>query len=192
MITLVRRVLLAYVEDTATHSPTSESVSRRTNDIVVMARVLLIIGGVASSESNDICCVKWRYDRSIGCAFLSSARITNEVAHLSGGQNQRTSDRLSGLKVFKSYGLLLRNHPAECNKLFIRGLETPPRFFGSNPIARICTHYSAIADDKIVALTSLVTMWTPQQRCGRHSKRCGELWLAEFKAATLVKQRVRI
>ncbi|GFX75116.1 hypothetical protein TNCV_3170431 [Trichonephila clavipes] len=40
MITSVRRLLLVYIEDIVTHSPTSESVDRRTNDVVVMASVL--------------------------------------------------------------------------------------------------------------------------------------------------------
>ncbi|GFX66227.1 uncharacterized protein TNCV_342011 [Trichonephila clavipes] len=61
---------------------------------------------------------------------------------------------VSGLKVSKRYGLLLRNYPSECNMLFIRGLETHPRFFGSSPIGRTYAHYSAIADDKLVTLTS--------------------------------------
>ncbi|GFT63594.1 uncharacterized protein TNCV_870521 [Trichonephila clavipes] len=71
---------------------------------------------------------------------------------------------MSGLKVSKSYGLLLRNYPSECNKLFIRGMEIPPRIFESSPINRTCAPYVEIAGDKLVSLTSL-------SRCGRHSKR---------------------
>ncbi|GFV82406.1 hypothetical protein TNCV_3981991, partial [Trichonephila clavipes] len=37
MITLVRRLLLAYIDTAATHFPASELVDRRTNDTVVMA-----------------------------------------------------------------------------------------------------------------------------------------------------------
>ncbi|GFV77425.1 uncharacterized protein TNCV_1069541 [Trichonephila clavipes] len=43
-------------------------------------------------------------------------------------------------------------------------LETPPRFFGFNPIGRMCAHHSSIADDKLVTLTSLVNMRTPHQK----------------------------
>ncbi|GFV42049.1 hypothetical protein TNCV_1569161 [Trichonephila clavipes] len=68
---------------------------------------------------------------------------------------------MSGLKVSKSYSLLLRNYPSECYKLFIRGLESPLRFLGSSPISRKCVHYSAIVGDKLVTLTSLVKKKTP-------------------------------
>ncbi|GFT40628.1 hypothetical protein TNCV_3008021 [Trichonephila clavipes] len=44
------------------------------------------------------------------------------------------------------------------------------------PIGRRCTHYSAITDDKLVTLTSLGKMWTPQQKV-----QC-VLWLTEFKS----------
>ncbi|GFT31830.1 hypothetical protein TNCV_2035611 [Trichonephila clavipes] len=43
-------------------------------------------------------------------------------------------------------------------------LETPLRFFRSSLIGRMCAHYSAIADHKLVTLTSLVKMRTPQQK----------------------------
>ncbi|GFX64898.1 uncharacterized protein TNCV_450361 [Trichonephila clavipes] len=104
------------------------------------------------------------------------------------GQRQTTTppqNRVSGLKVSKSYGSLLRNYPSECNKLFIRGLETPPRFFGSSPIGCMHVHYSAIADNELVTLTSLVKMWTLQQKV-----QC-VLWLTEFKSDTQVQLRVR-
>ncbi|GFX51919.1 hypothetical protein TNCV_3063361 [Trichonephila clavipes] len=82
---------------------------------------------------------------------------------------------MSGLKVSKSYGLLLRNYPSECNKLFIQRLETPPKIFGSSPIV----------DNKLVTLTSQVKMWTPQQKVY-----C-VLWFMEFKSVTRVQQRVQ-
>ncbi|GFT68370.1 hypothetical protein TNCV_659671 [Trichonephila clavipes] len=44
------------------------------------------------------------------------------------------------------------NYPSECNKSFIRELETCPRFFGSSPIGRMCAHCSVITDDKIFTL----------------------------------------
>ncbi|GFY35576.1 hypothetical protein TNCV_196761 [Trichonephila clavipes] len=34
--------------------------------------------------------------------------------------------------------------------------------FGSSPIGSTCAPYSAIADDKLFTLTSLVQMWMPQ------------------------------
>ncbi|GFX18601.1 hypothetical protein TNCV_3310621 [Trichonephila clavipes] len=40
MIILVRRLLLAYIDSTVTHSPANESVDRQMNDTVVMARIL--------------------------------------------------------------------------------------------------------------------------------------------------------
>ncbi|GFX82187.1 uncharacterized protein TNCV_4398461 [Trichonephila clavipes] len=43
-------------------------------------------------------------------------------------------------------------------------MEIPPRLFGSSPIGRTCEHYSAIEDNILVTLTSLVKMWTPQQK----------------------------
>ncbi|GFW20633.1 hypothetical protein TNCV_1048561 [Trichonephila clavipes] len=45
-----------------------------------------------------------------------------------------SNDRVSGHKVSKSFGLLLRNSPSECNKPFIRGLENPPRFFSERMV----------------------------------------------------------
>ncbi|GFU36317.1 hypothetical protein TNCV_559531 [Trichonephila clavipes] len=48
--------------------------------------------------------------------------------------------RVSGLKVSKSYGLLLRSYPSECKKLFIRELENTPRLFGHGTISRTCPH----------------------------------------------------
>ncbi|GFT90194.1 uncharacterized protein TNCV_3776091 [Trichonephila clavipes] len=75
---------------------------------------------------------------------------------------------------------------SEYNKLFIRKLETPLRFFGSIPIGRTRAHYSAIADDKLVTLPSLVKMWTPQQK-----RQCA-LWLTTFKSVTLIQRLFRI
>ncbi|GFW58812.1 hypothetical protein TNCV_4046511 [Trichonephila clavipes] len=51
--------------------------------------------------------------------------------------------------------------------LFISGLENRLRFFESSPIDRKCTHYSAIADDKLVTIISSVKMREPLQevRC---------------------------
>ncbi|GFW17004.1 transposable element Tcb2 transposase [Trichonephila clavipes] len=43
MIILVRRVLLACTDTTATHAATSELVVRRTNDIVAIARVWIVV-----------------------------------------------------------------------------------------------------------------------------------------------------
>ncbi|GFV33070.1 uncharacterized protein TNCV_250741 [Trichonephila clavipes] len=71
---------------------------------------------------------------------------------------------MSGLKVSKSNDLLLQNYLSECNKLFILRLENSPRFFGSSPIRRKCVNYLATADGKLFTLTSLVHMWTPQQK----------------------------
>ncbi|PRD35269.1 UNVERIFIED_CONTAM: hypothetical protein NCL1_12051 [Trichonephila clavipes] len=72
-------------------------------------------------------------------------------------------EMVSRLKVSKSNGLLLRNYPSERDKLIIHGLENSPRFFGSSPTGRTCAHYSAIADNILVTLTSLVQMWTRLQ-----------------------------
>ncbi|PRD30309.1 UNVERIFIED_CONTAM: hypothetical protein NCL1_26796 [Trichonephila clavipes] len=69
--------------------------------------------------------------------------------------------------------------------LFIHGFETPPTFFGSSPIGYTCAHYSAIADDQLLTLTTLVKMWTLQQKM-----QCF-LWLTEFKSVTRVQRRVR-
>ncbi|GFX18096.1 uncharacterized protein TNCV_1577751 [Trichonephila clavipes] len=88
-------------------------------------------------------------------------------------------------KVSESYCLLLRNYPSESNKLFIHGLETPPRFFGAYLIGRTGAHYSAIADDKLVTLISLVKMWPPQQKV-----QC-VLWLTGFKSVKRVQRHVR-
>ncbi|GFW60116.1 hypothetical protein TNCV_1389291 [Trichonephila clavipes] len=52
-----------------------------------------------------------------------------------------------GLKVSRSYGLLLRNYPSECNKLLVHGLGNPPRFFVSIPIGRII-HIQSLGNDK--------------------------------------------
>ncbi|GFV41802.1 uncharacterized protein TNCV_3629531 [Trichonephila clavipes] len=49
----------------------------------------------------------------------------------------------------------------------------------------MCTHYSAIEDDKLVTLTSLVKTGMPQQKV-----QC-VLWLEEFKSAPCVHQSVR-
>ncbi|GFU87864.1 uncharacterized protein TNCV_964201 [Trichonephila clavipes] len=76
-------------------------------------------------------------------------------------------------------------YPSECNKLFIRGLENPPRHFGSNPIGHTCAHYSAIADDKLVTLTSFVNMRKLQKKV-----QC-ILWLKEFKSVTRVQRSFR-
>ncbi|GFY31122.1 hypothetical protein TNCV_4360291 [Trichonephila clavipes] len=73
----------------------------------------------------------------------------------------RRQPRSVRLKVPK---ILLRNFPLECNKLFIRGLETPLRIAASSPIDRTRAHYSAIADDKLVVPILLEKMWTPQQK----------------------------
>ncbi|GFX61654.1 hypothetical protein TNCV_2590971 [Trichonephila clavipes] len=56
MITLVRRILLTYLDDTDTHSPTSELVDKRTNDIVVIAsgHMLVLIGRVASDGATTV------------------------------------------------------------------------------------------------------------------------------------------
>ncbi|GFX81130.1 uncharacterized protein TNCV_1911221 [Trichonephila clavipes] len=94
--------------------------------------------------------------------------------------------RVSGHKVPKSHGLLLQNYPLECNKLFIRGLETSPRFFASSPIDRMCVHYSTIADDERASLNSLIKMWMPQ-----HKGQC-ILWLTEFESVSRVQRRVRM
>ncbi|GFT90684.1 uncharacterized protein TNCV_4074661 [Trichonephila clavipes] len=45
--------------------------------------------------------------------------------------------------------------------------------------------YSAIVDDKLVTLTSLVNMWTPEQKM-----QC-VLWLTEFKSVTRVQRCVQ-
>ncbi|GFV99204.1 uncharacterized protein TNCV_1511771 [Trichonephila clavipes] len=64
-------------------------------------------------------------------------------------------------------------------------MENLPRFFGSSPIDCTSAYYSAIADDKLVTLTSLVKMWTPQQKV-----QC-VLWLKEFKFFMRLQRRVR-
>ncbi|GFU11945.1 uncharacterized protein TNCV_1484101 [Trichonephila clavipes] len=93
--------------------------------------------------------------------------------------------KVSGLKVSKSNGSLIRNDSSEYNKLFIHGLENSPRYFGSCPIGCTCAHYSAVSDDKLVLLISLVKMWMPLQKV-----QC-VLWLTEFKSVTRVQPRVR-
>ncbi|GFY00170.1 uncharacterized protein TNCV_2835271 [Trichonephila clavipes] len=75
-------------------------------------------------------------------------------------------------------------HPSECNKLFIRALENPARIFGSSPISRTM-YYSAVAEDKIITLTSLVKMWMSKQMV-----QC-VLCLTELKPFTGVQWRVR-
>ncbi|GFU89165.1 hypothetical protein TNCV_2896131 [Trichonephila clavipes] len=79
MITSVRRLFLAYIDNTATHSPASESVDRRMNDI--------------SCESDEfleaLFADRWRNDSSEG--FLAQPGSPNEVVRLSGGQNSRPS-----------------------------------------------------------------------------------------------------
>ncbi|GFW28696.1 uncharacterized protein TNCV_3714111 [Trichonephila clavipes] len=64
-------------------------------------------------------------------------------------------------------------------------MENPPRIFGCSPIGHTGTHYSAIADDKLVTLTSLVKMWTQQQKV-----QC-VLWLKKVKSVKRVQQRIR-
>ncbi|GFT89945.1 uncharacterized protein TNCV_1666571 [Trichonephila clavipes] len=59
-------------------------------------------------------------------------------------------------------------------------------FFGSVPVGRTCAYFSAITYDKHVTLTSLVRMWTPQQKVQR------VLWFTGFKSVTRVQRRVRI
>ncbi|GFV25115.1 uncharacterized protein TNCV_591811 [Trichonephila clavipes] len=80
---------------------------------------------------------------------------------------------------------LLYFEQQECNKLFIRGLENPLRYFGSSLIGRTYAHYSAIADYKLVTQTSLAKMWMPQQKV-----QC-VLWLTKFKSVTRVLRRIR-
>ncbi|GFS47120.1 hypothetical protein TNCV_2053051 [Trichonephila clavipes] len=79
MITSVQRLLLAFIDDTATQSPTRESVDRRTRDKVVIMSVLreqllLLIGGVTSSESGEFLVAlfadRWHHNRSEGLAFI--------------------------------------------------------------------------------------------------------------------------
>ncbi|GFU63941.1 uncharacterized protein TNCV_1939661 [Trichonephila clavipes] len=55
----------------------------------------------------------------------------------------------------------------------------------SSSIGHMCANFSAIADDKLVTLTSLVKMWKPQQK-----GHC-VLWLTEFQAVTRVLRRIR-
>ncbi|GFW65013.1 hypothetical protein TNCV_392791 [Trichonephila clavipes] len=65
MITSVRRLLLAYLNTTATLSPTSESVDRRENNIVMVSVSVVAVAScrsdglsVASCGSNGLrCCV---------------------------------------------------------------------------------------------------------------------------------------
>ncbi|GFU51612.1 hypothetical protein TNCV_82421 [Trichonephila clavipes] len=68
--------------------------------------------------------------------------------------------RVSGLKVSKSYVLLLPNSPSECNKLFIRGSDNPRDFLG--PV-RSAARVSINQQSQTINSTSL-------HRCGRHSK----------------------
>ncbi|GFU20363.1 hypothetical protein TNCV_967241 [Trichonephila clavipes] len=42
--------------------------------------------------------------------------------------------------------------------------KNPLRSLESNPIGRTCAHYLAIADDKLLTLTSLVKIRKPQQK----------------------------
>ncbi|GFU20364.1 hypothetical protein TNCV_967251 [Trichonephila clavipes] len=63
MITLVRRLLPVYIDTTVTHFPTSESVDRRTNDIVVMASVGVV--AVASNVSGGLIVASCGSDGSI-------------------------------------------------------------------------------------------------------------------------------
>ncbi|GFX30770.1 hypothetical protein TNCV_1181481 [Trichonephila clavipes] len=37
-------------------------------------------------------------------------------------------------------------------------------YYGTTILEWACMHYSAITDDKLIKLTSLVKMWTPQQK----------------------------
>ncbi|GFV37520.1 uncharacterized protein TNCV_127311 [Trichonephila clavipes] len=92
---------------------------------------------------------------------------------------------VSGRKISKTYGLLLSSYPSECNKLFIHGLEAPPRVLDPIRSGRTCAHYSAIADGKLVTLISLVKMWMQQQNV-----QC-VLWITEFKSVTRVQRLVR-
>ncbi|GFW21143.1 uncharacterized protein TNCV_2703811 [Trichonephila clavipes] len=89
------------------------------------------------------------------------------------------------LKVSESYGLLLRNYSSEYNKLFICGLENTARVFGSSRIDRPYAHNSAIADDTLYTLTSLVKIRTQQQKV-----QC-VLRLTEFKTVTCVQRNVQ-
>ncbi|GFT99571.1 DUF4817 domain-containing protein [Trichonephila clavipes] len=55
----------------------------------------------------------------------------------------------------------------------------------TSQIGHTFMHYSAIADDDRVLLTSLVKMWTPQQKV-----QC-VLWLTEFNSVTRIQRRFR-
>ncbi|GFX47894.1 gag-pol polyprotein [Trichonephila clavipes] len=80
--------LLAYIDDKATHSPSSELVVRRTNYIVVNARgqLLVLVGGVAStptdvsdgSVTNDKLASGTGYIKNVAL-HKSSLRIVNAV-----------------------------------------------------------------------------------------------------------------
>ncbi|GFY35534.1 uncharacterized protein TNCV_196371 [Trichonephila clavipes] len=63
--------------------------------------------------------------------------------------------------------------------------KTLPRCFGSTPTDRTCAQYSAVVDDKLATLTSLVKMWMPQQ------KMCCVLWLKEFLSVMRAQRQVR-
>ncbi|GFT53150.1 aa_trans domain-containing protein [Trichonephila clavipes] len=143
-----------------------------------MGVFLVILCGINSLCAGNLLGWSWNILQDIWPEYKEGSMIPYaEIGHRAVGLWMR----VSRLKVSKSYGLLLRNYAPECNKLFIHGLENSPRFFGSSPIDRTCTHYSAIADDKLFTLTSLVKTWTPQQKA-----QCA-LWLTEFKSVTLVR-----
>ncbi|GFX65078.1 hypothetical protein TNCV_452161 [Trichonephila clavipes] len=92
---------------------------------------------------------------------------------------------MSELKGPKNYGLLLRIYSSEGNKMLIHGLETPQRFFGSSPMGHIFAYYSAIADDTLAKLTSLVKIWKPGKKV-----QC-LLWLTKLTSIMRVQQRVK-
>ncbi|GFX91278.1 hypothetical protein TNCV_1246931 [Trichonephila clavipes] len=90
MITLVLRLLLAYIDTTATHSPTSESVDRRTNIIVVMASVGVFAAAssvfdgflIASRVSDGFVVASSVYD-----SFLVASSVSDALAVASSVSN---------------------------------------------------------------------------------------------------------
>ncbi|GFT41266.1 hypothetical protein TNCV_1613861 [Trichonephila clavipes] len=82
MITSVRRLLLAYVDDNAKHSPTSESVDSQTNDIVVMESIIISKTKVSGTTAHK----RPRPTVTVS-VFMELGTEVHEQMYRSGGQS---------------------------------------------------------------------------------------------------------
>ncbi|GFU34619.1 hypothetical protein TNCV_1993401 [Trichonephila clavipes] len=124
------------------YSPASESVDRRTNDLLRQVSLTTFLHQVspttlfaASSEPDDFLIAllkdRWHHDRLKGCIYLNSVKATNEVAHIRRtesvtygfvGQVVRMDEDRTTKKVFNAQPIGTRRK-ARSNLRWIDGLK---------------------------------------------------------------------